>query len=79
MREKKFEEAMERLENIVESLEKGDLSLEESLKVFEEGMKLVSFCSGKLDEAEQKVTMLIKDQDGKLARQPFEAVEKEDD
>jgi len=79
MTEKKFEEAMERLENIVESLEKGDLSLEESLKVFEEGMKLVSFCSGKLDEAEQKVTMLIKDQDGKLVRQPFATGEKEDD
>ena len=79
MTEKKFEEAMERLENIVESLEKGDLSLEASLKVFEEGMKLVNFCSGKLDEAEQKVTMLIKDQDGKLARQPFETEEKEDD
>ena len=79
MTEKKFEAAMERLENIVESLEKGDLSLEESLKVFEEGMKLVSFCSGKLDEAEQKVSMLIKDQDGKLVRRPFETEEKEDD
>jgi exodeoxyribonuclease VII small subunit len=79
MTEKKFEEAMERLENIVESLEKGDLSLEESLKIFEEGMKLVSFCSRKLDEAEQKVTMLIKDQSGKYSRQPFEAGEKEDD
>ena len=79
MTEKKFEEAMERLENIVESLEKGDLSLEESLKIFEEGMKLVSFCSGKLDEAEQKVTMLIKDRNGKYSRQPFEPAEKEDD
>jgi exodeoxyribonuclease VII small subunit len=79
MTEKKFEEAMERLENIVESLEKGDLSLEESLKIFEEGMKLVSFCSRKLDEAEQKVTMLIKDQSGKYSQQPFEAEEKEDD
>ncbi|MBN2032375.1 MAG: exodeoxyribonuclease VII small subunit [Deltaproteobacteria bacterium] len=79
MTEKKFEEAMERLENIVESLEKGDLSLEESLKFFEEGMKLVSFCSGKLEEAEQKVMMLIKDQSGKYSRQPFETGEKEDD
>ena len=79
MTEKKFEEAMERLENIVEGLEKGDLSLEESLKIFEEGMKLVSFCSRKLDEAEQKVTMLIKDQSGKYSQQPFEPGEKEDD
>ena len=52
MSEKKFEEAMKRLENIVESLERGDLSLEESLKIFEEGMKLLHFCSKKLEEAE---------------------------
>jgi exodeoxyribonuclease VII small subunit len=79
MTEKKFEEAMERLENIVESLESGDLSLEESLKIFEEGMKLVNFCSKKLEEAEQKVTMLIKDQNGKYSRQPFEVGQKEDE
>lgn len=79
MTEKKFEEAMERLENIVEDLERGDLSLDESLRIFEEGMKLVSFCSKKLEEAEQKVTMLIKDQSGKLSQQPFDAGEKEDE
>lgn len=78
MTEKKFEEAMERLENIVESLESGDLSLEESLKIFEEGMTLVNFCSKKLEEAEQKVTMLIKDQSGKYSLQPFEAGQKEE-
>jgi len=77
MTEKKFEEAMERLENIVEKLESGELSLEESLNIFEEGMNLVNFCSRKLEEAEQKVTMLMKDQDGKYSRQPFEAKEKE--
>ena len=79
MTEKKFEEAMERLENIVESLESGDLSLEESLKIFEEGMKLVNFCSKKLEEAEQKVSMLIKDQNGKYTQQPFEVGQKEDE
>ena len=79
MTEKKFEEAMERLENIVESLESGDLSLEESLKIFEEGMKLVKFCSKKLEEAEQKVSMLIKDQNGKYTQQPFEVSQKEDE
>jgi exodeoxyribonuclease VII small subunit len=79
MTEKKFEEAMERLENIVESLESGDLSLEESLKIFEEGMKLVNFCSKKLEEAEQKVSMLIKDQNGKYTQQPFEVSQKEDE
>jgi exodeoxyribonuclease VII small subunit len=77
MTEKKFETAMERLENIVESLESGELSLEDSLKIFEEGMNLVSFCSKKLEEAEQKVTMLVKDQSGKYMQQPFEVGEKE--
>jgi exodeoxyribonuclease VII small subunit len=78
MSEKKFEEAMKRLENIVESLEKGDLSLEESLKAFEEGMKLLHFCSNKLEEAEQKVTVLIRESGGKIAQQPFDVDDKED-
>ncbi|MGD2124460.1 MAG: exodeoxyribonuclease VII small subunit [Desulfobacteraceae bacterium] len=78
MAEKKFEEAMERLEEIVESLESGDLSLEESLRIFEEGMKLIGFCSKKLEQAEQKVSILIKDSGGKFAQQPFEMDEKEE-
>ncbi len=78
MGEKKFEEAMERLEQIVESLESGNLSLEESLKIFEEGMSLVNFCSKKLEEAEQKVTILIKESEGKYSQQPFESDEKEE-
>lgn len=77
MSEKKFEEAMKRLEHIVESLEKGDLALEESLKMFEEGMKLLHFCSRKLEEAEEKVTVLIKESGGKVTQQPFEVDEKE--
>jgi exodeoxyribonuclease VII small subunit len=78
MAEKKFEDAMERLEEIVESLEGGDLTLEESLKIFEEGMKLIRFCSKKLEEAEQKVTLLIKESGGKLSQQPFELDDKEE-
>lgn len=78
MGEKKFEEAMERLEQIVEGLESGNLSLEESLKIFEEGMNLVNFCSKKLEEAEQKVTILIKESEGKYSQQPFESDEKEE-
>jgi exodeoxyribonuclease VII small subunit len=78
MSEKKFEEAMERLEQIVENLESGNLPLEESLKIFEEGMTLVNFCSKKLEEAEQKVTILIKESEGKYSQQPFEADEKEE-
>ena len=77
MGEKKFEEAMERLERIVETLEGGDLPLDESLKVFEEGMGLVSFCTKKLEEAEQKVTILIKESEEKWTQQPFPTEEKE--
>lgn len=79
MEEKKFEKAMERLESIVQSLEGGDLTLEESLKVFEEGMELVQFCTKKLDEAERKVTILMKDSTGKMVQQPFEAEQKEEE
>lgn len=78
MAEKKFEEAMERLEQIVEGLEGGDLTLEESLKIFEEGMNLIRFCSKKLEEAEQKVTLLIKESGSKLTEQPFELEDKEE-
>jgi exodeoxyribonuclease VII small subunit len=73
MAEKKFEDAMERLEEIVESLESGDLPLEESLKVFKEGMALVKFCSRKLEEAEKKVTVLVEESGGKYAEVPFDA------
>jgi exodeoxyribonuclease VII small subunit len=75
MAEKKFEKAMQRLEEIVQGLEEGDLSLEDSLKAFEEGMKLLKFCSNKLEEAEQKVTLLVKESDGKQAQVPFEPEE----
>ena len=72
MAEKKFEEAMQRLEEIVESLEESDLSLNDSLKVFEEGVKLIGFCSKRLEEVEQKVTMLVKENEEKYTQQPFE-------
>ena len=72
MAEKKFEEAMERLEDIVQGLEGGDLTLGDSLKVFEEGMDLAKFCSKELKAAEKKVTLLVKESDGKLRETPFE-------
>ena len=75
MAQQKFEDAMKRLEDVVESLESGELSLKDSLQIFEEGMKLVSFCSKKLEEAEQKVTMLIKESTGKYTHQPFDMKE----
>jgi len=71
MTEKKFEDALARLEEIVRTMEAGDLSLEDSLKVFEEGIGLVRFCSKKLDEAERRVEILLKENET-LIRQPFE-------
>ena len=78
MAEPKFEEAMQRLEDIVQDLENGNLSLEDSIKIFEEGMKLVSYCSRKLEEAEQKVNLLIKKGEGGYALRPFEPDRKDD-
>jgi exodeoxyribonuclease VII small subunit len=66
----KFEEAIKRLEEIVHTMERGDLSLEESLKAFEEGIKLVRLCTKKLEEAERKVEMLIKNE-GNIDFIPF--------
>lgn len=77
MAENKFEEAMKRLEDIVEDLEGGELPLEKSLKVFEEGMKLLTFCSEKLDEVEKRVSVLIKESDGRYTKKPFNADEQE--
>ena len=78
MAEKKFEEAMERLEEIVQNLENGELPLEEALKVFEEGMKLTKFCSGKLEEAEKRVTLLVKESGGDHTQVPFQLEEDKD-
>jgi len=77
MAEKKFETAMARLEEIVQGLEQGDLPLEQSLKLFEEGVKLSRICNTRLEEAERKVEVLFKDKDGKLKTRPFEEQEEE--
>jgi exodeoxyribonuclease VII small subunit len=79
MAQKNFETSMKRLEDIVHDLEKGDLPLEASLKVFEEGMDLIKFCSGKLEEVEQKVTMLVKEGNGKYVHRPFDVEKEEED
>jgi exodeoxyribonuclease VII small subunit len=63
MAKKTFESAMKRLEEIVSELEKGNLPLEESLKIFEEGVELTKFCTSKLNEAEKKLKMLVKEGD----------------
>jgi exodeoxyribonuclease VII small subunit len=67
----KFEECLERLEKIVQELEKGEVPLEKSLTLFEEGMQLSSTCRQQLEDAEGKVEILLK-QNGKLQAEPFE-------
>ncbi len=67
-----FEEALNRLDEIVRHLEKGDLPLSESLALFEEGTALMSVCSNMLDEAEQKVLKLRKGPDREPIELPFE-------
>ncbi len=69
-----FEKSLERLETIVEEMESGDLPLEQMIKHFEEGSKLVTLCSGKLNEVEQKIEKLVK-KGGVLTSEPFEAAE----
>ena len=59
-----FEQALTSLEKIVERLEKGELALEESLKLYEEGIRLSRLCHGKLEEAEGKIETLLKDAKG---------------
>ena len=78
MPERTFEDAMKRLEEIVRQLEGGELPLEDSLRVFEEGMKLVALCSKTLEDAEKRVSLLVREQDGGLSEQPFEPNDAED-
>jgi exodeoxyribonuclease VII small subunit len=66
-----FEQSLKKLEAIVDKLEKGDLALEDSLKLFEEGIGLSAACKKELDEAEGKVQVLVKQRDGSLKTEPF--------
>jgi exodeoxyribonuclease VII small subunit len=66
-----FEDSLKKLETIVDQLEKGDLALEDSLKLFEEGVGLSAACKAELDAAEGKVQMLVKQRDGSLKPEPF--------
>jgi exodeoxyribonuclease VII small subunit len=76
MAKDKFEEALGRLEDIVKKMEAGDMTLEESLKAFEEGIKLARLCSRRLDEAERRVEILLK-QEEELVVKPFQVEENE--
>ena len=77
MTEKRFEDAMKEREEIVKRLESGDLPLEESLKIFEEGIALSRYCFKKLEEAEKKISILIADESG-VRQEPFQAEDIED-
>jgi exodeoxyribonuclease VII small subunit len=73
----KFEECLQRLEKIVDELEKGDIPLENALALFEEGISLSNSCRKEIEDAEGKVEVLLK-RDGKLQAEPFEISEPAD-
>lgn len=71
-----FEKKLNRLEKIVEKMEEGDLSLDQSLKMFEEGIRLSRECHDQLDQAEQKVQVLLEvGEDGEAVAEDFEVGE----
>ena len=78
MGEIKFEKAIQRLEKIVDDLEKGEMDIDKSLEIFEEGIKMSRVCSKKLNEAEAKIEKLTKGQKGELITELF-PVEEEND
>ena len=78
MGEVKFEKAIQRLEKIVDDLEKGELDIDKSLEIFEEGIKMSRVCSKKLNEAEAKIEKLTRDQKGELVSELFPVDDKND-
>ena len=78
MSEMKFEKAMSRLEKNVEELERGDLDIDKSLEIFEEGIKMSRVCSKKLNEAEAKIEKLTKSKKGEVTTELF-PIESEND
>ncbi len=71
-KETKFEDALTRLEAVVNRLESGELPLEESLRLFEEGVHLTKVCTHRLEEAERRITILLKNEGGELQEASFE-------
>ncbi len=72
MAEVKFEEALKKLERIVEELESGDLSLDEALKKYQEGLELSRVCAGRLENAKKKIDVLVKNKKGEFELKPFD-------
>jgi len=79
MGELKFEKAIQRLEKIVDDLEKGELDIDKSLEMFEEGIKMSRVCSKKLNEAEAKIEKLTRNQKGELITELFPLEDNNDD
>ena len=71
----KFEEAIAKLDDIVKKLERGDVPLDKTLELFQEGTALIKYCEDKLDNAEQIVVKLAKGADGEPVETPFEDIE----
>ena len=72
MKNIKFEEALEKLKEIVDQLDSGDLDLDASVKSFEKGVRLLDVCTKRLDEVEKRVELLLKDREGGLSLIPFD-------
>jgi exodeoxyribonuclease VII small subunit len=79
MGEIKFEKAIQRLEKIVDDLETGELDIDKSLEIFEEGIKMSRVCSKKLSEAEAKIEKLTRNQKGELVAELFPVEEEKND
>lgn len=78
MAELKFEEALKRLEKIVEDLEKGDLSLDEALKKYQEGIELSRLCSQRLETAKKKIDVLTRNKKGEFELKPLDETKMDD-
>lgn len=78
MKPKNFEKALAELEETVSRLESGELSLDESLETFEKGVGLAKYLRRELDKAEKKIEILLKDENGEVQAEPFEAGEEEE-
>jgi exodeoxyribonuclease VII small subunit len=72
-----FEKSIQQLEEIVQELESGDLTLEKAMQRFEEGIKLSKRCSKMLDDTEKKISILVQETDGSLTEKPFSGNEEE--
>lgn len=70
--DKSFEESLQELELIVQKLERGDISLEDSIANFQQGIELSRYCAAKLDDAEKKISILLEDDEGNLIEKDFE-------